>query len=869
MTFQIPGYVSSKFFSLLGLFSLFTFFAVTPGASLAATIAVNTTTDELAAPGTGCSLREAIENINNGDAVTYPECLDGAGTGFGVSDTINVPTGTYAITLPGVEDSNAGGDLDITKAVTITGAGATFTIIDGATIDRVFHVTVIVPVTINSLTARNGASTTTSGGGIYSRGALTLENSTVSGNTTTTGSAGGVAAEGAVTLTNSTISGNTAGGGVGGLASLRAVTLTNSNISNNTAVLEHGGILGWETVTLTNSTVNNNHTDFLFGGIWALGAIKLTGSSVSGNSAGVGFGGVFSDASVTLTSSIVNNNTAVNSGGGIGSLGAVTLTNSTVSGNAATTGDLGGVIADGAITITNSTLSGNTAGRDYGGIYSNSTVALTNSTLSGNTAARNYGGIYASGALTVTGSAVSNNSAIGNFGGINSNNAVTIANSTISNNRAGDSYGGVSGGAVTLTNSTVSGNSAGGDFGGIFSNGALTMDSSTISGNMAGSSIGGAIGNVVTITNSTISGNTAGGSYGGMVAQGMTTLTNTTIYGNSGTFVGSGLYIFNGTATLSNTIVANNPGGDCHAVASTLTSGGYNLDSDGTCLALGAGVGDFTSAGFALPALAYNGGTTMTHALLTGSPAIDTGSCVTATDQIGTVRPQGAGCDIGAYEAPYIPPPKPRNHWPFNPNDGGADWLIYPGADETNVNPGTAFKWYKLVDDDGDEITYDPQFCDGFESGECTSWSSVNGRLATLRQAQGDKHLSLRGAEGDVAISGLPRFARNDGLLKPVTTGALLFALGFIGAIRTRRGRAFMLALLLMTSGAVMTACGKSDDDSSTVSAAITCDSVEDGVVCRTQTGLAANTDYSWRVVATDGNGGENISVIRSFTTGE
>ena len=45
------------------------------------------------------------------------------------------------------------------------------------------------------------------------------------------------------------------------------------------------------------------------------------------------------------------------------------------------------------------------------------------------------------------------------------------------------------------------------------------------------------------------------------LAQGMTTLTNTTIYGNSGTFVGSGLYIFNGTATLSNTIVANNRAG--------------------------------------------------------------------------------------------------------------------------------------------------------------------------------------------------------------------------------------------------------------------------------------------------------------------
>jgi hypothetical protein len=47
-----------------------------------------------------------------------------------------------------------------------------------------------------------------------------------------------------------------------------------------------------------------------------------------------------------------------------------------------------------------------------------------------------------------------------------------------------------------------------------------------------------------------------------------------------------------------------------------------------------------------------NGGLTYTHALTAGSPAIDTGddaSCL-ATDQRGVTRPQGAHCDIGAYE---------------------------------------------------------------------------------------------------------------------------------------------------------------------------------------------------------------------------
>jgi hypothetical protein len=54
-----------------------------------------------------------------------------------------------------------------------------------------------------------------------------------------------------------------------------------------------------------------------------------------------------------------------------------------------------------------------------------------------------------------------------------------------------------------------------------------------------------------------------------------------------------------------------------------------------------------------LAALADNGGPTQTHALLPGSPAIDAASddCPPpATDQRGVSRPQGAKCDIGAFE---------------------------------------------------------------------------------------------------------------------------------------------------------------------------------------------------------------------------
>jgi hypothetical protein len=57
--------------------------------------------------------------------------------------------------------------------------------------------------------------------------------------------------------------------------------------------------------------------------------------------------------------------------------------------------------------------------------------------------------------------------------------------------------------------------------------------------------------------------------------------------------------------------------------------------------------------GSILAPLADNGGATLTHALNPGSPAIDAAPAdadCPATDQRGTTRPQGGGCDIGAFE---------------------------------------------------------------------------------------------------------------------------------------------------------------------------------------------------------------------------
>ncbi len=126
------------------------------------------------------------------------------------------------------------------------------------------------------------------------------------------------------------------------------------------------------------------------------------------------------------------------------------------------------------------------------------------------------------------------------------------------------------------------------------------------------------------------------------------TLLNSTISGNRAISHAGGIDNWGGTVTLSNTIVANNLlSGDCWG---DIISDGYNLDSDNTCNL--TATGDITNTDPLLGPLQNNGGPTETHALLGGSPAINTSSpACPATDQRGVFRSDGL-CDTGAYEFP-------------------------------------------------------------------------------------------------------------------------------------------------------------------------------------------------------------------------
>ena len=343
---------------------------------------------------------------------------------------------------------------------------------------------------------------------------------------------------------------------------------------------------------------------------------------------------------------------------------------------------LGGINNDGTLTVTNSTVSNSDVWGFGGGMFNTGSLTLTGSLVVSNTAAIG-GGIYNNngGTLTLANSTVSRNNATQEGSGISNDGTLTLTNSDVIGNNADFVMGGgiSNNGTLTLTNSTVGENFAnGGSGGGIYNTRTLNLTRSTVSGNVAGE--GGGIYHTrgtLTLTNSTVSGNTAeregppatgGGIFN---TQGTVRLSNSTVTNNAAA-LGAGIHIdFFSTLHIKNTIVANHPGGNCTGPGdSTATSFGHNLSDDASCTFFSIALGDMSNTPAGLGGLQSAGGPTETHPLLPSSPALDAipSNCVDldgvtlATDQRGIARPQGPGCDIGAYElvqastSPNTPP---------------------------------------------------------------------------------------------------------------------------------------------------------------------------------------------------------------------
>src|SRR5438094_3832619 len=262
---------------------------------------------------------------------------------------------------------------------------------------------------------------------------------------------------------------------------------------------------------------------------------------------------------------------------------------------------------------------------------------------------------------------------------------LTISNGSVLNTFGGGIYNVES--ALTVVSCALAGNSAlgqQGSGGGIFSNG------------------GGAGGNARLITiNSAFSGNaaTTGGAIGNNGSSGMANLTisNSTLSGNSASFVGGGVddHTASGTATvtITNSTLSENTSANISmfkggmldigntvlkaavsgvnleiAKLATVTSRGYNVSSDDAGGFLN-GPGDQINTDPLLGPLQDNGGPTFTHALLPGSPAIDSGDPNFTPppyyDQRGPVfwRVRNGRIDVGSFEvqAGTTPSPTPTS----------------------------------------------------------------------------------------------------------------------------------------------------------------------------------------------------------------
>lgn len=471
------------------------------------------------------------------------------------------------------------------------------------------------------------------------------------------------------------------------------VKIADLSISNfiNTAFL--GGVYySKEDLTIERIFHVNNSTfdDEMHGGViyqegasLDIVASTFTANSTDGENAdGGALYALNSDVTIRQDSSFSGNSTTqtLSDGGAIYVKGgSLNFTESSVTGNLAPGGsaDGGGIFFDNTTAFfKDASISGNTmtgSNSEGAGIHSlNSTLDFVDSivSLNGTTGTLSEGaGLYVlGGSATITSSTFAQNTTTGQLSpgaGLAINNAVVtvtgssfLQNSTSNTNSSGGAIHNL-GGTLTIRDSVIANNSVtgtGSDGGGVYSDTNLLGTQST------------------SVINSTVSGNSSNDRSGGIHNQdGLTTIAHSTITKNTAPFFGfgGGVGSLGSTATrteVHSTIVSGNTGGDVDIVPGTtfnsFVSQGYNLVGNGLATANFNAAGDQTNVtNPMLGSLASNGGPTLNHAILAGSPAANAGDpsftagsqnpALTA-DQRGLARVQGGRIDIGSYESDII-----------------------------------------------------------------------------------------------------------------------------------------------------------------------------------------------------------------------
>ncbi len=610
------------------------------------------------------SLTTSIASINNPTSGPSLVIVGGDHTIDGGDAPGNLGKGGFIIDSPTAVSIT---DLTVTRCRLLLSGGAIRNFNGGA-------------LTLNNVTlTQNRAGF--GGGALSSNGPVTISNSVISYNYNPAGAGGGgilIESPGSLTLKNSTVSGNTSdvtGGGIhvqGGSASLDSVTVADNSAPTGGGIAQTGG-----TVTLVNTIVGNNSASG--SGPDLSGTITSNDYNLIEDVAGATFAPQAHDITGVdpLLDPLADNGGdtethALLAGSPAIDAGDTTLTTDQrgVARPQAAADDIGAfellevacpafplnVANEGELNFAIGCYNGQTAPSVYT-INVTQGISLTASTtvISNTTAGVRL--VIEGSSHAVDGQDTAGVRPFEIAGGT----TVTMRDLNVSGgNMAGlDNGGGIKNtGILTLNNATVSDNTADAGGGGIDNSGSLVIEQSTVANNSNtdANASGGGISNSGTLTmrNSTVSGNTARSGGGITSISANLTLDSVTIANNTANGGGSGLFYLFTAPTMANSILAGNNGAeDCAAGASTpvVTDNGHNLVGTQSGCGFTNGVnGNIVGSDPVLGPLADNGGKTETHALLTGSPALDAGDTALATDQRGKPRPFGLADDIGAFE---------------------------------------------------------------------------------------------------------------------------------------------------------------------------------------------------------------------------